>query len=158
MYSDEFLLNFVRESWKIEGLPLTESEAHDIAEFHRLWLQADNVCVASLHAAAERFTGKKMILRERFGMDVRVGNHVPQRGGPLVRDLLNDLLVEPDRFHPYVLHQKFEHLHPFMDGNGRTGRLLWLWAMHNRGMGTYKGFLHTWYYQSLEFYDITKMS
>ena len=37
--------------------------------------------------------------------------------------------------------------HPFTDGNGRSGRALWLWQMNNHAPF---GFLHTFYYQTLE--------
>ena len=49
----------------------------------------------------------------------------------------------------YVLHCRYESLHPFTDGNGRSGRALWLWMMGGIEEAPL-GFLHTWYYQSLE--------
>ena len=51
---------------------------------------------------------------------------------------------------PYEAHKWFEALHPFTDGNGRTGRIYWLWQMQKMGLSTELGFLHTYYYQSLE--------
>jgi len=32
-----------------------------------------------------------------------------------------------------ILHHRFESIHPFADGNGRTGRALALWELYRRG-------------------------
>ena len=50
---------------------------------------------------------------------------------------------------PFAVHVAYENLHPFMNGNGRSGRALWLW--HMGGIEKVPlGFLRTWYYQSLQ--------
>lgn len=87
------------------------------------------------------------------GLDVRVGNHYPPRGGPAVLAALRAILhdISTNFNPPYVNHQRYETLHPYTDGNGRSGRALWLWQMHK--YYGYKGqrlFLHEWYYQSLD--------
>jgi len=63
-------------------------------------------------------------------------------------DFWNDFLVNdfPDIPLAYQNHKAFEEIHPFIDGNGRVGRAIWL---HQMGGRASLGFLHQWYYQSL---------
>jgi hypothetical protein len=95
-------------------------------------------------------------------MDVRVGQHVAPRGGLGIPLALGELLVRanawargdekevPDALDPYQAHVAYETLHPFMDGNGRSGRALWAWMHYRRGHEPFElPFLHRWYYESL---------
>ena len=97
-------------------------------------------------------------IRDRAGMNVRVGSYIAPDGG---RDIYVKLRRIIDRVNSsshnrfatafYDRHVEFETLHPFMDGNGRTGRALWAWHMLSRGQDPFAlPFLHRWYYQSLE--------
>jgi Fic family protein len=45
-----------------------------------------------------------------------------------------------------VLHYRFESIHPFADGNGRTGRALALWELYRRGFDTHHIFSVDEYY------------
>ena len=78
---------------------------------------------------------------------VRVGKHVPPAPdmvSGLVRELL-DWWNGPSReWSPVltsaILHYQFEDIHPFADGNGRTGRMLALWEFYRRGFDTHHVF------------------
>jgi len=96
------------------------------------------------------------VLRDKPGVDVRVGNYYPPKGGPEIRTSLADLLLHSD-IPPWHLHMKYESLHPFTDGNGRSGRMLWAWRMGEEFFEPCQdkslGFLHSFYYQTLRMYS-----
>ena len=84
---------------------------------------------------------------------VRVGRYVPPP--PLeVSGLMFELLEwwnkESVKLSPVlssaILHHRFETIHPFADGNGRTGRALALWELYRRGFDTHHIFSVDEYY------------
>jgi Fic family protein len=77
-------------------------------------------------------------------MRVRVGEYVPPSPGEvprLMQELLDWWSNEAAALSPVlssaVLHYRFEAIHPFADGNGRTGRALALWELYRRGFDTH---------------------
>lgn len=150
-----WLIRFVAESNMIEGI--TREPLRDELDITRNTIELDALLPGHLERAAQIFTRENGALRDRFGMNVKIqkGNtiiHAPPPGGPTIPRLLLDMVDDINRMTgtPFKNHRSFETLHPFMDGNGRTGRLLWAFDMKKRGEAWHKlGFLHTWYYQSL---------
>ena len=75
---------------------------------------------------------------------VRVGRYVPpppQDVSGLMFELLTWWNKESAKLSPVlssaILHFQFEAIHPFADGNGRTGRALALWELYRRGFDTH---------------------
>ncbi len=71
---------------------------------------------------------------------VRVGNHFPPAAADvsgLMFELLEWWNKDAPKLSPVlssaILHYRFEDIHPFADGNGRTGRALALWELYRRG-------------------------
>jgi Fic family protein len=84
---------------------------------------------------------------------VRVGRYVPPAPGE-VSGLMFELLQWWSRkaadlspvISSAILHYRFEAIHPFADGNGRTGRALALWELYRRGFDTHHIFSVDEYY------------
>ncbi|MEK6859491.1 MAG: Fic family protein [Nanoarchaeota archaeon] len=70
-------------------------------------------------------------------VQVFIGNHIPPRPHEVpekITNLLKWYSKNKNKIHPLVVasyfHTEFEKIHPFVDGNGRTGRLLMNFILH----------------------------
>lgn len=154
---DQTLRTFLHESNRIEGIS-REPDAHEITAAQQ-FMQLNAVHVDALCTLQRAFAPREgMGLRVKPGMDVRIGRHTPPSGGPKILIDLDKICgvycQEREALSPFDAHRKFEDLHPFMDGNGRTGRVLWAWHMTACRQNPFvMSFLHRWYYQSLASYN-----
>jgi hypothetical protein len=141
--------NFVVESNRIEGILRKPTEAE--TNVHEWFLQLDRVRTRDVERFVETVAGAS--LRDREGRNVRVGAHYPPPGhremGLWLGDLLEAAYVGAQT--SWETHNRYEKLHPFMDGNGRSGRAIWAWQMQREGHDPFLlPFLHRFYYQTLD--------
>src|SRR5438105_5036534 len=75
---------------------------------------------------------------------VRVGRYLPpppEQVSGLMAELLEWWNTQSLKWSPVIssalVHYQFEDIHPFADGNGRTGRALALWELYRRGFDTH---------------------
>ena len=142
------LEEFVRESNRIEGIEIPPSLAEIIA--HTELLNARPLSMKDIETFVS-LVQPGARLRDKIGDDVIVGKHTPPAGGPVIRKRLTAMLrayLEGFSEHPWNWHCEYENIHTSTDGNGRSGRALWLYMMG--GIDNVPlGFLHSFYYQTL---------
>lgn len=143
------LHDFVRESNMIEGIQRAPTQAEIAASERFLDLvQPKATDMGDMQAV---FSPDRP-LREHPGMNVSIGNYLAPPGGPQIVQQLNKIMRDArGGLHPWKVHVRFVHLHPYLDGNGRTGRMLWAWCMKRQALDPFAlPFLHRFYYQTLE--------
>lgn len=139
--------DFIEESNRIEGIEGVS--ARDI-QAHEIFLSEPVITLEALVKFVDLIQ-PGAVLRNRVGFNVRVGNHIAPPGGPNIEDHLRTLLTRND-LSAWERHTRYLNLHPFTDGNGRSARALWLWERHGYCP---LGFLHTFYYETLQHQDRT---
>lgn len=139
---------FVAESNRIEGISRNPTQ-EELAEFER-FLCLDTVKIADLISFVNVYQplGAKMRLVE--GRNVSVGEFFPPYGGERVIMHLQNILDGMKENGSWLTHNFYETLHPFTDGNGRSGRMLWAWQMKEDSDALERGFLQSFYYQTLQ--------
>jgi hypothetical protein len=138
------LMEFAKESNRIDGI--TNSEANErmfekLEEFLKFKeLTATRVCEFNEWGR----------LRSMEGMYARISGRECLTGGDSLKNHFALIIHTLGERSAFINHIEFERLHPFTDGNGRTGRAIWLWQMVKQdNYDLSLGFLHKWYYQSL---------
>lgn len=148
MISQIELFNFVSESNRIEGI--LRAPTQDELTITDWFLSLPKPSLEDLIKLVAVYQ-PDAVLRTENRLNVQVGSYIAPPGGPDIKERLERILATEflTFINPWVIHLDYENLHPFTDGNGRSGRALWAWIMVRRQSGLPLGFLHQFYYQTL---------
>jgi len=99
------------------------------------YLHTGAILIVHRHLMADLMPAQEVGKWRRSGVAVR-GRLCPSYHD--IPRLMSDFIsyfdvYGPEHLDPRTMHIKFEHIHPFRDGNGRTGRMLMWWHEVQKG-------------------------
>jgi Fic family protein len=144
------LHEFVKESNMIEGI-IREPLGKEMSAATR-FLKLPKLTIKDLQKLVKAFQPDAKLRTTEI---VTVGGYIAPEAGEVLNykieqllDFCNSVGTNYAYNGAYKAHVTYELLHPFTDGNGRSGRMLWLWVWR-KVRPTPKSFLHQFYYQTL---------
>lgn len=124
---------YIRESNLIEDI---DDNAEDRQSF-KAWLFLKDVPFLTIDVLKELHrmitlnqlpVGQRGVLRSELKVNVTIGGKVAPQWY-LSGHMLNNWIMDYSQGakSPIDAHLEYEHIHPWIDGNGRTGRMLYWW-------------------------------
>ncbi|MFA5141770.1 MAG: Fic family protein [Candidatus Woesearchaeota archaeon] len=125
-----------------------------------LILRLHKMCFTGTKDYAGSFRDVEVVIKDRAGNIMHMGAPFKQINS-LLKELVDWYNMHEKKHSPLLLaavvHDQFEHIHPFQDGNGRVGRLLLNYVLLHHGYPPvnirFKD--RTWYYKTLRIFDRT---
>jgi hypothetical protein len=124
----DVLVEFIRQSNHIEGIH-RHVEPRELFVYEKLLTLPRQRVDLQLLQSFVSLIANGAPMRLRSDQNVTVGRHTPPKGGRMIGFQLQkmlELVQSESTTLPIYWHNLFLWLHPFLDGNGRAARAMWL--------------------------------